>query len=118
QRAIEQGSGLRATLRSIIDGQIDFVVGDRAIAQVYYSEIKNLPDDDRRRLRRKQRRYVEGWVGLVRQLHPHADDAHIRTVVHAAIGSIHSSLNHDAGIAEPELRKVLSDAAWRIVTGD
>ena len=118
QRAIDSGAGPVPTLRSVIDGQIDFVVGDRAIAQVYYSEIKNLPDNDRRRLRRKQRRYLEGWVELVRQLDPHASDARIRTLVHAAIGSIHSSLNHDAGIAESELRQVLAAAAWRVLTGD
>lgn len=118
QRAIDAGAGPVPTMRSVIDGQIDFVIGDRAIAQVYYSEVRNLPDNDRRRLRRKQRRYLEGWVELVRQLDQHSTDARIRAVVHAAIGSIHSSLNHDAGIPETELRQVLATAAWRVLTGD
>ncbi|MGI9625014.1 MAG: TetR/AcrR family transcriptional regulator, partial [Acidimicrobiales bacterium] len=48
-----------AALGSIIDGQVDFVVGSRTIAEVYYSEVKNLPEADRRRLRRKQRQYIE-----------------------------------------------------------
>ena len=38
------------------------LVGERAIAQVYLSEINHLPEADRKRLRWKQRKYVEAWA--------------------------------------------------------
>lgn len=71
---------------------MDFVVGSRAIAQVCQHEIANLPDLDRRRLRRKQRIYLEGWVHLLDEQRADLDDASARSLVHAAIGAIQSAL--------------------------
>ena len=52
-------------LTRLVDLQVDFVVANRELARVYIREINNLPEADRRRLRRKQRLYVEEWVALV-----------------------------------------------------
>jgi AcrR family transcriptional regulator len=40
---------LRNALDQLIAGQVQFVVGNRELAQVYYSEINNVPEEDRRR---------------------------------------------------------------------
>ena len=106
---------LPLALDRLIAGQVQFVVGDRELAQVYYNEINNLPDDDRRRLRRKQRRYLEEWVHLVNELRDDLTDADARTVVHAAIGAIQSPLFHNTGVAEDRLRVVLTEAARAIL---
>jgi AcrR family transcriptional regulator len=115
QAIIESTTDLALALDRLIAGQVEFVVGERELAQVYYNEINNLPDDDRRRLRRKQRRYLEEWVHLVNELRTDLTDADARTVVHAAVGAIQSPLFHNTGVAEDRLRVVLTDAARAIL---
>jgi AcrR family transcriptional regulator len=106
----------RAAMVRLIDGQIDFVVGDRDVAQVYFREIANLPEADRRSLRRKQRLYLEEWVHLLTELRPGLDDTTARTVVHCAIGVIQSSLQHTPGLPEDRLREVLRRSALAVLT--
>jgi AcrR family transcriptional regulator len=110
-RVLDQEPDLARAVDRLIAGQVELVVGDRAIAQVYHNEIQNLPDEDRRRLRRKQRLYVEEWVHLLRELRPGLDDAYARTLVHAAIGAIQSALFHNVGLPEDRLRVALADTA-------
>jgi AcrR family transcriptional regulator len=111
QRIIEEEPDLRLALQRLIDDQVEFVVGDRAIARVYHNEISNLPDEDRSRLRRKQRLYLEEWVHVVRELRPDLDDAYARTLVHAAIGAVQSTLFHNVGLPEDRLRTALRNSA-------
>ena len=105
-------------LRQLVDGQIAFVVDDRDIAQVYYREIANLPEADRRRLRRKQRLYLEDWVHLLTELRPGLDDAVARTIVHCAIGAIQSTLQHSAGLPDDRLRDLLRRSALAVLATD
>jgi AcrR family transcriptional regulator len=104
-------------LRTLIAGQLRFVIDDRNVAQVYYHEIANLPDEDRRRLRRKQRLYLEEWVHQLTALHPGATDAELRARVHAAIGTIQSVLRYRSGLAAERLEALIADAAERVLTG-
>ena len=115
QEILDSGTDLSAALDQLIAGQVEFVVGDRELAQVYYNEINNLPAEDRRRLRRKQRLYLEEWVHLVSELRGDLSDADARTVVHAAVGAIQSTLLHNAGLDEGRLRELLTQAARAIV---
>jgi AcrR family transcriptional regulator len=108
----------RAALRQLIDGQIDFVVDDRDVAQVYFREIANLPEADRRSLRRKQRLYLEDWVHLLTELRPGLDDSAARAIVHCAIGAIQSTLQHSAGLPEERLRALLRQSAIAVLTAE
>jgi AcrR family transcriptional regulator len=112
---LASGTDLSAALDQLIAGQVEFVVGDRELAQVYYSEINNLPAEDRRRLRRKQRLYLEEWVHLISELRGDLSDGDARTVVHAVIGAIQSPLFHNTGLVEDRLRELLAEAASAIV---
>lgn len=115
QEILNATNDLGHALDRLIAGQVQFVVGDRELAQVYYNEINNLPEEDRRRLRRKQRLYLEEWVHLLNEQRPDLTDTEARTVVHAVIGAIQSALFHNAGLAEDRLRGVLTDAARAIL---
>lgn len=106
---------LEQALDRLIAGQVEFVVTDRELAQVYHSEINNLPDEDRRRLRRKQRLYLEEWVHLVNETRVDLTDTDARAVVHATIGAIQSTLFHNTGLAEDRLRVLLTEAARAIL---
>ncbi|MEN3223103.1 MULTISPECIES: TetR/AcrR family transcriptional regulator [Mycolicibacterium] len=116
QSILDGTAELPTALEALIDGQVEFVVGDRQLAQVYYNEINNLPDEDRRRLRRKQRLYLEEWVHLVNELREDLDDTEARVVVHAAIGAIQSPLFHNTGLADERLRVLLTDSARAILS--
>ena len=105
----------RQALEELIAGQVELVVGNRQLAQVYHNEIHNLPEEDRSRLRRKQRLYLEEWVHLVGELQPSLDDAEARTLVHAAIGAIQSPLFHNVGLPEERLRPALTQAARAVL---
>ena len=105
----------RQALEELIAGQVELVVGNRQLAQVYHNEIHNLPVEDRSRLRRKQRLYLEEWVHLVGELQPSLDDAEARTLVHAAIGAIQSPLFHNVGLPEERLRPALTQAARAVL---
>ena len=115
ERTLNGGVGLEQALRELVEGQIEFVVGKREVAQVYHNEIHNLPEDDRRRLRRKQRLYIEEWVHLVDELRSDLDDGEARAVVHAAIGAIQSSLFHSVGLPIDRLRQILADSALAVL---
>jgi AcrR family transcriptional regulator len=105
----------RAALARLIDGYIDFVINDRDAAQVYFREVAQVPADDRRRLRRNQRLYVEEWVLLLTEMRPGLDDPTARALVHAAIGVMQSTLWYSAGLPEDRLRGLLRDAALRVL---
>lgn len=114
-RVIESRSDIARTLDLLIKDQVEFVVGNRAIAQVYHNEIANLPAEDRSRLRRKQRLYVEEWVNVLHEMRPDLDDAHARTLVHASINAIQSALFHKAGHDGDRMGDVLAGAARSIL---
>lgn len=115
QEILSHNEDLSHTLDLLITGQVQFVVDDRELAQVYYNEINNLPDEDRRGLRRKQRLYLEEWVHLVNELRDDLSDTDSRAVVHAAIGAIQSPLFHNTGLAQDRLRVLLTEAARAIL---
>ncbi|MCV7054304.1 TetR/AcrR family transcriptional regulator [Mycolicibacterium gilvum] len=115
QQILDTTDDLARALDLLIAGQVEFVVADRELAQVYYNEINNLPDEDSRRLRRKQRLYLEEWVHLVNELREDLSDTEARTVVHAVIGAIQSPLFHNTGLAEDRLRALLTEAARAVL---
>lgn len=115
ERIVDEISDLRAALRRLIDGQVDFVVAERELAQVYHHEIANLPEEDQRRLRRKQRLYLEEWVHIVGELRDDLTDTDARVLVHAAIGAIQSALFHSVGLPEDQLRRRLTEAACAVL---
>jgi len=118
QQILEGTTDLRRALDLLIAGQVQFVVGERELAQVYYNEINNLPEEDRRRLRRKQRLYLEEWVHLVNELREDLSDTDARAVVHAVIGAIQSPLFHNTGLAEDRLRILLTESARAVLRID
>lgn len=115
EAAADSDEDLRKVFAKLIADQVDFVVGSRDIAVVYHHEISNLPEADRRRLRRKQRVYLEGWVHLLQELRDGMDDATARTIVHAAIGAIQSTLFHNVGLPDDRMRAVLTNAATAVL---
>jgi AcrR family transcriptional regulator len=117
---VAEGIALRdadpeSALRRLITSQVRFVLVDRSVAQVYYTENQSLPEVDQRRLRRKQRLYLEEWVHPLLELRPRLDETEARVVVHAAIGAIQSSLFHAQVPAGERLDHLLTQAAAAVL---
>ncbi|MGK2932651.1 MAG: TetR/AcrR family transcriptional regulator [Solirubrobacterales bacterium] len=102
-------------LRGLIASQVGFTLHQRTLAQVYYTEIHNLPDEDSHRLRRKQRLYIEEWVHVLGLLRPNDSDGTLRARVHAAIGAIQSVLDYQSGLPPEELGELMASIAESLI---
>ncbi|MGK4580912.1 SACE_7040 family transcriptional regulator [Kitasatospora sp. HPMI-4] len=87
-------------LDALIGGHVDFALDDRDLIILHDRELLHLKEEDRRRVRRLQRGYVELWVDVVRQAFPAlAEDGSeqtARAAVHAVFGLLNST-PHSAG---------------------
>lgn len=112
---VESATEDQLALSRLVVEQVDFAVDEREMVAVYVQEINNIPSEDRRRLRRKQRLYIEEWVHLLRELLPELSEGVARTRVHAAIAAAQSARDHDSGLPRDELGSVLAEAAHAVL---
>lgn len=108
---VTQSADDRVMLTRLVESHVEVAVRDRRLLQVYYREVRNLPEDDLRRLRRAQRHYVEEWVGVLAPLRRDLSDGELRLTVHAAIGAVQSILFHHSGLPQDRVRRLLADMA-------
>jgi AcrR family transcriptional regulator len=101
----------RHALSALVRDHIRVAVEDRSVLAVYHREVHNLPEDDRRRLRRAQRHYLEDWVHVLAPLRHDLADGELRLAVHAAIGAIQSTLFFRSGLDPQRLAALLDGMA-------
>lgn len=80
----------REELEHLIREQARFVLANRELLTVYAREDRSLPEDERRRFRRRQRDYVMRWVDALEKLHPDRSRQELTSIVHAVIGLLMS----------------------------
>ena len=97
----------RECLSMLVRDHIEVALTDRDALAVYHREVRTLPEDERRRLSRSQRHYIEEWVHLLAPLRPDLADGEVRLAVHAAIGAIQSTLFFRSGLADERLTELL-----------
>jgi AcrR family transcriptional regulator len=97
-----------AALSALVRDHITVAIEDRAVLAVYHREIHTLPEEDRRRLRRRQRHYIEDWVHLLAPLRRDLADGELRLAVQASLGAVQSTLFSRSGLA-PERQAALLD---------
>jgi AcrR family transcriptional regulator len=108
---IAAGLDERATLTLLVRDHIAVALTDRDALAVYHREVRTLPEEERRRLSRAQRHYIEEWVHLLAPLRPDLADSEVRLAVHAAIGAIQSTLFFRSGLAGSRLAELLEGMA-------
>ncbi|MGF1430910.1 TetR/AcrR family transcriptional regulator [Kitasatospora sp. LaBMicrA B282] len=99
----------RAALDALISGHVDFALNDSDLITLHDRELLHLKEEDRRRVRRLQRGYVELWVETVRAAFPELAaveaEATARAAVHAVFGLLnstpHSAVARSAGPGGP-----------------
>ncbi len=104
---IAAGLGERESLTLLVRDHISVALTDRDALAVYHREVRTLPQEERRRLSRLQRHYIEEWVHLLAPLRPDLADGEVRLAVHAAIGAIQSTLFFRSGLAAEQLTELL-----------
>lgn len=95
-------------LSALVADHVHVAIEDRSVLAVYHREVHNLPERDRRRLRRAQRHYLEDWVHVLAPLRPDLADGELRLAVHAAIGAIQSTLFFRSGLDPARLAELLA----------
>ncbi|MFB9072721.1 TetR/AcrR family transcriptional regulator [Citricoccus parietis] len=113
--AVEQSSDSEDALRRLVDQHVDFVVVERDLARVYYQESVHLPEEDQRRLRRKQAAMVAAWTDLLCSCREGLEREYARAMVGAAIGAVQSALRSRDGMGRDLQRQLLAEAAWRVL---
>jgi AcrR family transcriptional regulator len=101
----------RQSLSMLVRDHIEVALTDHDALAVYHREVRTLPEDERRRLSRSQRHYIEEWVHLLAPLRPDLADGEVRLAVHAAIGAIQSTLFFRSGLADDRLTELLEQMA-------
>ncbi|KIQ62157.1 TetR family transcriptional regulator [Kitasatospora griseola] len=109
ERLLEEGrrragaaDGPQAALDSLIDGHIDFALDDRDLIILHDRELLHLKEEDRRRVRRLQRGYVELWVAVVREAFTALAAAGAEPVARAAVHAVFGLLNSTPHSAAPQ----------------
>lgn len=97
----------RAALDALLRGHIEFALGQPALITVHDRELGNVPEPDRRRIRRLQRLYVEEWVTVLTELFPRADQPALRAAVHAAFGLLNSTPHSAGELADAQMAQLL-----------
>src|SRR6202023_4383457 len=108
---ITASRGERECLTLLVRDHIEVALTDRDALAVYHREVRTLPEDERRRLSRAQRHYIEEWMHLLAPLRPDLADGEGRLGVHAAIGAIQSTLFFRSGLADERLTELLQGMA-------
>jgi AcrR family transcriptional regulator len=101
----------RQSLSLLVRDHIEVALTDHDALAVYHREVRTLPEEERRRLSRSQRHYIEEWVHLLAPLRPDLADGEVRLAVHAAIGAIQSTLFFHSGLADDRLTELLEQMA-------
>jgi AcrR family transcriptional regulator len=78
-------------LAAIVAFHVDFALRDADVIRVQDRDLASLRDEDRSRVRRLQREYVELWIQVLAQLHPERTESDLRIRAHACFGLMNST---------------------------
>ena len=108
----DASDGHRSALEILVRLHVKLAFEERALIVVYISEERNLPEPERRRVRRFQRAYVEAWAEVLRPLRPDLSDDERRTAAHAAIGLLNSTgYRRQVGLPRAQAEEMLARMA-------
>ncbi|MFG1684149.1 TetR/AcrR family transcriptional regulator [Nonomuraea sp. NPDC049269] len=110
--AVTSPGGPEETLNALLNVQITFALEQPALITVHDRELGNVPEPERRQIRRLQRLYVEEWVTVLAELHPSCPPPRLRAATHAVFGLLNST-PHSAGELPAQAMRPLLHAMAR-----
>lgn len=111
EAALQASDDPVATLAALVHGQVRFTIEERRLCQVYLQESRNLPHGDLRRLRWKQRHYVDLWQDVLGAIRPELNPPRRQVLVHATISGMHAVLRFHSALPEAELAEFMESVA-------
>lgn len=115
ERILASSQDERAALEALARDHAAFAIASRSVIAVYLQELGSLSTTDARRIRRRQRKYLDVWVRLLRELRPELGAEEALSTVHAAIGVIHSVAWHESRLDAGDLHALLSRGALAVL---
>lgn len=112
---VREADSAREALAALVDWHIDFALGNRALIVVQDRDWASLPPEAREDVRSTQRRYIELWVDVLREIDPQLTRPVARAMAHAAFGLLNST-PRSARLPDQEMRRLLSRMALRALT--
>lgn len=104
-----------AQLAELVRFHVDFALADADVIRVQDRDLASLSDDDRHRVRRLQREYVDEWVDVLARIHPDRGATDLRVRAQACFGLINSTPHSLRGLrgapAESTTRSILESMA-------
>ena len=91
QAVLSKESDPARALDGLIEFHLDFALSEPDLIRIQDRDLANLPAAAQRQVRRAQRRYVETWVGALRELAPDLAEDQARVMAHAAFGLLNST---------------------------
>ncbi|MEV5828188.1 TetR/AcrR family transcriptional regulator [Spirillospora sp. NPDC052242] len=104
-------------LDALLRWHIAFALDNPALITVHERELDNVPEEQRHRVRRLQRAYVEEWVGVLRRRTPALPDDRTRAAVHACFGLLNSTPRSAAGLDRAAMADLLHAMARSALDG-
>ena len=93
-------------LSALLDWHISFALDHQALIVVQERELENVPEPQRREIRRIQRAYVEEWVRVLRERCPRPEEE-TRAAVHAVFGLLNSTPHSAGELDRPAMARLL-----------
>ncbi|CAL9569905.1 Transcriptional repressor Mce3R [Nocardiopsis dassonvillei] len=109
--------GPEEALAALLRGHIAFALDEPALITVHDRELHHLTEEDRRRVRRLQRGYVEEWVGVLSQMRPHTPAPVLRAAVHAVFGLLNSTPHSRGELPRTHMAELLLGMGTAALTG-
>ncbi|QFG26065.1 TetR/AcrR family transcriptional regulator [Actinomadura sp. WMMB 499] len=104
-------------LDALLRWHIAFSLDNPALITVHQRELDNVPEEQRHRVRRLQRSYVEEWVTVLRRRTPALPDDRARAAVHACFGLLNSTPRSAAGLDRGAMGDLLHAMARAALDG-
>jgi hypothetical protein len=98
---------------ALVDFQLAFALREPELIVVQDRDLDNLPEGDRRRVRRVQRTYVEIWVEALRRVHPDLAPEEARVAAHGTFGLLNSTPHSGSRSSPDEVAALLRRMALR-----
>jgi AcrR family transcriptional regulator len=104
-------------VEALVDLHVAFAVGERALLGVWVREQRELSDDVRRSLRRRQRQYERVWRDAAAPLRTDLDEAELTVIVVAVLALLNATAVADVTVPPERLAALLRGTALRALLG-
>lgn len=112
---VESCANRANSLVRLVDHHVDVALRKRSLILLWAEQQHSLPAEDRGRLRKRQRDYVELWIECLSQVRGSLQRREAMALVHGTIGFIGSIGSYDPPLEIEPLRQLLRSKALDIL---